>query len=61
MKDVELDWQKRAEAAMKLAVAADGLERLKWVRLAQAWQDLGRDRTGEAADRADVEPTRRPR
>jgi hypothetical protein len=27
---------------MKMAAATSGFERLKWVRVAQAWQDLAR-------------------
>ena len=38
----EFDYQREAEAAMKMAAATSGLERLKWVRVAQAWHDLGR-------------------
>ena len=39
------DCQAEAEAAMKLAVAATcEHDRLKWVRVAQVWQDLGRFR-----------------
>jgi hypothetical protein len=44
--DDKFDYQGEAVAAMKMAIAASGLERMKWVRLAQAWQDLGRDRDG---------------
>jgi len=33
-------------AAMKMAVAANGFERLKWIRVAQAWHDLGRRAEG---------------
>ena len=50
MKQAQIDWQKRAEAAMRMAIATDGLERLKWVRVAQAWQDLGRDKGAEATN-----------
>jgi hypothetical protein len=34
--------QLMAEAAMRLAVAADGPERQKWISLAIAWQELAR-------------------
>ena len=36
------DYQREAMAAMKLAIAASGFERTRWIRVAQAWQDLGR-------------------
>ena len=42
--DAKIDYQREAMAAMRMAVASDGFERLKWVRVAQAWQDLGRER-----------------
>jgi hypothetical protein len=29
-----------------MAVAANGFERLKWIRVAQAWADLGRRAEG---------------
>ncbi len=38
----EIDYQREAEAAMKMAAATSGFERLKWVQVAQAWQGLGR-------------------
>lgn len=40
--DSEFDYRREAEAAMKMAAASSGYERLKWVRVAQAWHDLGR-------------------
>jgi hypothetical protein len=40
--DAKIDYQREAMAAMKMAVAANGFERVKWVRVAQAWQDMGR-------------------
>jgi hypothetical protein len=40
---VALDHQRQAQAAMKMAAATSGLERLHWVRVAQAWHDLGRN------------------
>ncbi len=46
--DETFDYQGAAVAAMRMAVATSGFERMKWVRLAQAWQDLGRDRDGRA-------------
>jgi len=44
-RNVALDHQRQAQAAMKMAVATSGLERLHWVRVAQAWHDLGRSET----------------
>jgi hypothetical protein len=35
-----------ANAAMKLAVGAHGLERQKWFNLAIAWRELARGRPG---------------
>jgi hypothetical protein len=46
--DGHFDYQAEAVAAMKMAAATSGFERVKWVRVAQAWQDLGRDRSGSA-------------
>ena len=40
--DGKFDYQREAAAAMKMAVATSGVERLKWVQVAQVWQDLGR-------------------
>jgi hypothetical protein len=40
--DAKIDYQREAMAAMKMAIAASGFERVKWVRVAQAWQDMGR-------------------
>jgi hypothetical protein len=40
-----IDCRIQAEHAMKMAVATTGLERLKWVRIALAWLDLGAGRT----------------
>jgi hypothetical protein len=42
-RNVALDHQRLAQAAMKMAAATSGLERLQWVRVAQAWHDLGRN------------------
>ena len=53
--DAKIDYQREAMAAMKMAVASDGFERLKWVRVAQAWQDLGRGQDmGRWTGRRDV-------
>jgi len=51
--DGKWDYQREAMAAMKLAIAADGLERMRWIRIAQAWQDLGR----WVERRSDTEPS----
>jgi hypothetical protein len=40
--DAKIDYQREAMAAMRMAAAASGFERMKWVRVAQAWQDMGR-------------------
>lgn len=45
--DREFDYRREAEAAMKMAAASSGYERLKWVRVAQAWHDLGRAEIGD--------------
>jgi hypothetical protein len=39
MMDSHYDPECEAEAAMKLAVTADGLERQRWIRLALAWRE----------------------
>jgi len=44
-----IDCRIQAEHAMKMAVATTGLERLKWVRIALAWLDLGAGRARMAA------------
>jgi hypothetical protein len=38
--DSHYDPEREAEAAMRLAIAADGLERQKWIGLAIAWREL---------------------
>ncbi|WGD51436.1 hypothetical protein QA641_39315 [Bradyrhizobium sp. CB1650] len=54
--DSDYDPQQEAEAAMKLAVAADGAERQRLIGLAMAWQELARIRPqrppGGEADKA---------
>ncbi|MBR1366846.1 MULTISPECIES: hypothetical protein [Bradyrhizobium] len=40
----EFDPKGRAEEAIKEAVLADGSERQRWLRLAQAWLELARIR-----------------
>jgi hypothetical protein len=36
----DIDCRAQAEHAMKMAVATAGLERVRWVRIAQAWHEL---------------------
>jgi hypothetical protein len=38
----DFDYQQEAEAAMKLAAATNGFERLDWVRVALWWQTFDR-------------------
>lgn len=40
--------EREAEAAMKMAVMADGPERQRWIGLAMAWQELARMRSPRA-------------
>ncbi|MCK1576838.1 hypothetical protein [Bradyrhizobium sp. 174] len=47
--DNDFDPQAQAEAAMNEAVQADGLERQRWIRVAQAWLELARARPNEAS------------
>ncbi|BAR58141.1 hypothetical protein ACFLEY_41675 [Bradyrhizobium sp. YCK136] len=42
----DFDPQVQAEAAMKEAVNADGFERQRWIRVAQAWLELARPHLG---------------
>jgi hypothetical protein len=44
-RDVTFDCEREAEAAMKMAAASSGAERMKWVRAALAWHDLARDKS----------------
>jgi anti-sigma regulatory factor (Ser/Thr protein kinase) len=37
------DYQREAQAAMSMALAATGDDRQKWVRVAIAWQELARN------------------
>jgi 4-aminobutyrate aminotransferase-like enzyme len=46
----KFDYQRQAEAAMKMAAATTGCERLKWVRVAQAWHGLARLAAAAAAN-----------
>jgi hypothetical protein len=54
-----LDCQAEAEAAMKMAAATTGFERLKWVRVAQAWHELAAVRARLAVANVPVLPTTR--
>jgi hypothetical protein len=45
--DSDYDPLQLAEAAMKLAVLADGFERQRWIQIAQAWLEIART-PGEA-------------
>lgn len=45
------DYHREAVAAMKLALAASGFERVRWIRVAQAWQDMA-----QWMDQRDVVP-----
>lgn len=57
----EFDCERNAEAAMAMAAAATGLERLYWVQVSRAWQDLGRGRNGvHRAERKPTAPTNAP-
>src|SRR4051794_10804153 len=47
--DNDFDPQAQAEAAMNQAVQADGFERQRWIRVAQAWLELTRARPNEAS------------
>jgi hypothetical protein len=47
--DNDFDPQAQAEAAMNEAVQADGFERQRWIRVAQAWLELARARPNEAS------------
>jgi hypothetical protein len=44
--DGDYDPEREAQAAMKLALAAEGLERQRWLRFVLAWQEIGRTRSG---------------
>lgn len=52
------DYQPESEAiaAMKLAIAADGLERQRLISLAMAWQELARMRAPPTSGGADEAP-----
>jgi hypothetical protein len=51
----EYDPESEANAAMKLAVAAHGLERQKWLNLAIAWRELARGRPSRQPHKTNVE------
>lgn len=44
--DGRLRSQREAEAAMKLAISTDGVDRQELIRLAMAWRELARARLG---------------
>jgi hypothetical protein len=49
--DATFDCKREAEAAMKMAAAATGAERMEWVRAALAWHDLARGKpAGEGGE-----------
>jgi hypothetical protein len=45
----DYDPEREAEEAMRLALAAAGLERQRWISLAMAWQELARMRTASTS------------
>jgi hypothetical protein len=47
----DYDPEREAEAAMKLAIAADGTDRQRLIRLAMAWRELARARTDRTPER----------
>jgi hypothetical protein len=51
----EYDPESEANAAMKLAVAAHGLERQKWLNLAIAWRELVRGRPAREPHKTKME------
>jgi hypothetical protein len=51
----EYDPENEANAAMKLAVGAHGLERQKWFDLAIAWRELARGLPVRQPDKTNVE------
>jgi len=51
----QYDPEREAEAALKLAAAADGLERQRWIRLALAWQEMARARPPLGTNRSTEE------
>jgi len=40
--DSDYDPRRLAEAAMKLAVHANGVERQRWIQIAQTWLEIAR-------------------
>jgi hypothetical protein len=53
----EFDYQREAQAAMRIAADARGFERLEWVRLALAWRDLGRHKEAAGTFDTDLPPS----
>jgi hypothetical protein len=43
---MDYDPQREAEAAMKLAISTDGVDRQELIRLAMVWRELARARSG---------------
>jgi hypothetical protein len=53
--DCDLEPEREAEVAMKMAAATDGPERERWIGLAMAWHELARARSstlGTGAEQA---------
>jgi hypothetical protein len=44
--DSDYDPEREARAAMKLALAAEGLERQRWIHFVLVWQEIARTRSG---------------
>jgi hypothetical protein len=44
--DSDYDPEREARAAMNLALAAEGLERQRWIRFVLVWQEIARTRSG---------------
>jgi hypothetical protein len=49
------DPDREAQAAMKLALASEGLERQSWIRFVLAWQEIARTRSGRNPHRTTEE------
>jgi hypothetical protein len=43
--DSDYDPEREARAAMKLALAAEGLERQRWIHVVLVWQEIARTRS----------------
>jgi len=53
--DIEYDPEREAFAAMKLAAAADGAERQRWINVALVWIELTRLRVPAGRERVERE------